>query len=118
MSNIDWMGYELKKGNIFNYHHIIKKEHGGLLTINNGAILCGGTSSHQYLHIIEYKDFELYVYLNNILQNINSQREMPSRQQLLAIDSILRQFEREHSGDRTSKGKVLIKEEYTRRIIK
>lgn len=118
MTNIDWMGYELQKGDIFNYHHIVKKEHGGLLTIDNGAILCGGISSHQYLHVIECKDYDIYIYLNNLLKNINNQREMPNRQQLLAIDSLLRQFEREHCSDRTSKGKLLIKEPYTRRIIK
>ena len=32
------------------------------------------------------------------------------------IHELLCQFEREHSGDRTKKGKVLIKEGYTRRI--
>lgn len=118
MTNVDWMGYELEEDNIFHYHHIIKKEHGGELTIDNGAILCGGASSHQYLHVIECKDFELYVYLNNLLKNINSQRCMPNKQQLLAIDSILRQFEREHCSDITCKGKPLIRESYTRRLIK
>lgn len=115
MQNIDWMGYFVDDPRKFTYHHIEKKENNGKTTIDNGAIL--GTS-HPYLHLIESKDLELYVYLNNILKNINSQRQMPTKQQLLAIDSCLRQFEREYSGKVTQKGKILIKEEYTRRIIK
>ena len=114
MSDIDWLGYELKVNSKYTYHHIEKKEFGGKRTINNGAILID--TSHTYLHLIESKDLDMYIYLNNILKNINNQREMPNRQQLLAIDSLLTQFEKEHDRDRTKKGKILIKEEYTRRI--
>lgn len=116
MKDMDWLGYKLQKGNIYTYHHIIKEEHGGKQTINNGAILT--EVSHPYLHIIEYKDYELYTYLTNLLICINNQRYMPTKQQLLAINSILESFEREHCSDRTQKGKLLIKEEYTKRIIK
>jgi len=116
MSNIDWMGYKLNKNNPYTYHHILKKEFGGKETIDNGAILT--KIPHEYIHIIEFKDLEMYIYINNLLKNINNQRELPNRQQLLAIDSILRQFEREHCSDRNSKGKLLIKEEYTNRLIK
>lgn len=118
MTDRDWLGYKLNKENYFVFHHIHKREHGGKLIIDNGAILCGGESSHQYLHVIECKDYELFVYLNNMLKNINSQREMPSKQQLLAIDSVFKQFEREYCGYKTKRGKYLIKEEYTERLIK
>ena len=117
MTNTDWFGYKICKDNLFSYHHIEKRENEGPTTINNGAILCAKTS-HPYLHLIEDKDLELYIYLSNILKNINNQREMPNRQQLLAIDSILSQFEREWQGKTNKRGKQLIKEEYTRRFIK
>ena len=116
MENVDWLGYELQKGDYFSYHHIKKREFGGKEIINNGAILCSN-SSHQYIHLIENKDYEMYLYLTNILMNINNQREMPNKYQLLAIDNILKQFEKEHENDRSKKGKILIKEEYKRRVI-
>ena len=116
MNNLCWMGYKMSSQNPFTYHHITKRTDGGRLTIDNGAILT--KNAHEFLNVIENKDLELYIYLNNMLKNINNQREMPNRQQLLAIDSLLRMFENEYSGKRNSKGNLLIKEEYTRRIIK
>lgn len=111
MENIDWLGYELQEGDIFNFHHIVDKSRGGKEIIDNGSILCNG-SSHQYLHIIEYKDFDMYLYLSNILLSINNQRTMPNKQQQLAIESLLQQFEREHCSDVNAKGKPLIREKY------
>jgi len=113
MDDIDWLGYKLEKKDKFTFHHIIKKCNGGKLEINNGAILTN--ISHPYLHIIESRDFDMYLYLNNILRAINDQRQMPDKLQLLAIKGVLEQFEREHCSDRTSKGKTLIKEEYLKR---
>lgn len=116
MEDTDWLGYKLQNKDYFSYHHIIPKRNGGKATIDNGAILT--SISHPYIHIIENKDIELYIYINNLLKNINNQRYMPTRQQLMAINSILKQFEREHSSDITTKGYYLIKEEYTRRLVK
>lgn len=114
MTNMDWMGYKLCKENQPTFHHIVKECDGGKRILDNGAII--GKENHTYLHIVEDRDLEMYIYLSNILKSINDQRYMPSKRQLLAIDAILRQFEREHCSDRTSKGKVLIKECYTKRI--
>lgn len=113
MEDIDWLGYKLEKKDKFTFHHITKKCNGGKLEINNGAILTN--ISHPYLHIIESRDFDMYLYLNNILRAINDQRQMPNKLQVLAIKNVLEQFEREHCSDRTSKGKTLIKEEYLKR---
>ena len=113
VQKIDWMGYKLNKDNPYTYHHIVKKEHGGEETIENGAILT--KIAHEYLHKIECKDIELYNYINNVLKQINEQGFAPLKRQLLAIDFILRQFEKEHLGDSTKKGKILIKNEYFRR---
>lgn len=115
---IDWMGYQYLNNNQLSFHHIQKKEHGGLYIINNGALLRRDTS-HEYLHIIEYKDLDMYIYINNILQSINDQGFKPTKRQLLAIKAILEQFEREHINDKTKKGKRLIKNKYIEdRIIK
>lgn len=114
INNFDWMGYRLTKDNRPTFHHIVKECNGGKRILDNGAII--GKENHTYLHIIEDKDLELYIYLNIILKQINEQRYMPSKRQLLAIDSILKQFEREHCSDRTAKGKILIKESYTKRL--
>lgn len=109
--DIDWMGYGIDSVSNLSFHHIQKKEHGGLYTLDNGALLRQNTA-HEYLHIIEYKDFDMFLYINNLLKNVNTQGYKPTKNQLLAIRSILEQFEREHCSDRTSKGKQLIKTKY------
>ena len=109
--DIDWMGYEINTVKDLSYHHLIKKADGGLYTFDNGALLRSDTS-HQYLHLIEAKDLDMYIYINNLLKNINTQGYKPSIRQLMAIRAILEQFEREHCSDRTNKGKPLIKTRY------
>lgn len=119
VKDFDWFGYKVSTKNPYNFHHIVKRENGGLYTYNNGAILCGGVGgSHEELHIIECKDHDLYVYLNNLLKVINDQRYKPTINQLRAIRAILEQFEREHCSDKTVKGKFLIKEDYIKNRIK
>lgn len=109
--HIDWMGYELRSINDLTYHHIQKRADGGNLTLDNGALLRGDTA-HEYLHIIENKDLDMYVYINNLLKNVNTQGYAPTKRQLLAVRAILEQFEREHCSDKTSKGKPLIRTKY------
>ena len=46
---------------------------------------------------------------------INNQGFMPTKSQLLAIDSILLEFEEEFGEVKNSKGKILIKDEYRER---
>lgn len=115
MTNMDWMGYTLKKGDIFTYHHtIVLKKDGGLETRDNGSILCGNTS-HPYLHLIQCKDKERYDYITAVLIQINQQGYMPTKSQLLAIDEILLDFENKFDGLKNSKGKLLIKDNYKER---
>lgn len=111
-----WMGYKVSENNPFTYHHIIKAENGGKEEIKNGAILT--LNPHQYLHIIENYDFELYIYINNLLKKINEQGTMPNLCQLRTIDELLKSFERQHCSTKNSKGKLLIKEEYYKRYIR
>lgn len=116
MRDMDWLGYKIYRKNDLDFHHIKKREDGGKFTYSNGAVL--NHMDHGYLHIIEYKDLDMYVYLNMILKQINEQGYMPTKQQLIAINFVLEQFEREHCSDYNCKGQPLIKEEYTRRLIR
>ena len=113
MANMCWMGYTLKRENPYTFHHITKRCHNGKLEISNGAILT--KNAHEFLHIIESRDLDMYEYINTILKEINVQGHMPIERQLKAIDSILNQFAREHCGDRARNGNLLIKERYLRK---
>lgn len=110
----DFMGYSLNKNDIYTAHHlIVPARHGGKLTRQNTAVLCG-RSSHPYLHIIESKDMDMFCYITSemIDQNIKGYLDIEN---IRNINDVLVQFEREHCSDRTRKGKILIKEEYLRR---
>lgn len=113
LKGIDFMGYKVTKHNPYTYHHILKRCHGGNETLENGAILT--KYSHQYLHVIESRDLEMYNQINNILKEINKQGFRPLERQILAIDYILRIFESEHFEDKTAKGKILIRKEFLKR---
>lgn len=110
-TGICFMGYRLDAN--ANYHHLIKRENGGPTSIPNGAVI--NDSAHDYLHIIEFYDPEMFVYLNRILQKENEQGCL-SLQYLRTINYILESFEREHCSTVSSKNKILIKEEYLKRV--
>ena len=119
----DFMGYTLQKGDFYSFHHLIVPRrncaklhipHDGYIR-SNGAILFGN-SSHPYLHVIEKYDYDRFLALSSemIDENIKGRIDMEN---LLAIHDILQGFEREYCGSYTKKGKPIIKEEYTRRLI-
>lgn len=112
--NYDFMGYTLQKGDIYNFHHLIipNREHGPIARWN-GAILCG-KSSHPYLHLIEAKDYDIFCYLTSEMIDLNVKGYLDV-ENLRRISELLKIFEREHCSDRNIKGKLLIKEAYTRR---
>ena len=116
LKKIDFMGYSFTKDNASYHHLIIPRRLNGPETVQNGAILNGKTS-HPYLHIIEYKDLEIFNLITSemIDENIKGRLDPDN---LRRINDLLTYFEREHSGDSTKKGKALIKEEYTRRFYK
>ena len=91
-------------------HHILKKEFGGKLELSNVALLM--SRSHQYLHLIEFKDIETYIALNKLFKMINSQLSEPTREQRQIVEYLLRSFESEHKWDKGSKGKLLIQRKY------
>lgn len=120
----DFMGYEFNKEKELSFHHLIvpkricKAQHlteDGYLEWN-GAILRMKTS-HQYLHIIERYDRDMFnaITLQLIDENFKGYLDTKNIQY---IDDVLKCFEREYSGARTKHGDPLIKEEYTRRLIR
>lgn len=111
-SDLDWLNYKLVRKDV-TLHHIQKKEDGGRLILPNLALIM--PVGHQYLHLIEYKDIETYITINKILKIINNQKAEPTQDQRAIIEYLLQDFEYKHRKDRNSKGKLLIKREYTQR---
>lgn len=111
-SNLDWLNYKLIKESV-TFHHIEKRENSGKREIQNGALLM--PVSHQYLHLIEYKDIKTYDAINKIFKYINQQRHEPTREQREIIEFMLGEFESIHRWDKNSKGKILIKYKYKNR---
>lgn len=113
-SDMDWMNYKIVR-NDMTAHHILKKCDGGQLTIDN---ICPLRSvSHQYLHLIEYKDVDTYIALNKIFKYVNQQGHEPTMEQREIIEYLLKEFESEHKWDKGSKGKLLIKRKYLEREL-
>lgn len=110
----DFMGYRLQKGDIYTFHHlIIPNRNGGPYERWNGAILF--STPHQYIHVIEAKDYDLFCYLTSEMIDMNIKGYL-DKNNLRRINDLLKQFESEHERDRGKKGRILIKEEYKRRI--
>lgn len=117
----DFMGYTVDKKKSLSFHHLIVprrncKECGlgeGYLYWN-GAILRQDTS-HDYLHLIESKNYDLFLAITSemIDQNIKGYLDIEN---LRRINDLLKIFEKEHCSDRSKKGKLLIKDNYLRRI--
>lgn len=117
----DFMGYSIKRKESLSFHHlIVPRRNCKELGLGegyyrwNGAILVQPTA-HEYLHVIERVDYETFCNVTSEMIDINAKGYLDINN-LRNIDKLLKQFEREHSGDRSKKGKVLIKEEYTRRV--
>lgn len=113
----DFLGYKVNRKQDLSYHHLIVprrhcKEAGlgeGYLYWN-GAILRQNTS-HDYLHIIEKIDPDIFYELTSemIDENIKGRLDIDN---LKRIHDLLLYFEREHDHNRTKKGKLLIKREF------
>ena len=113
ISNLDWMNYKLVKKDVTR-HHIIKKEDGGRLEINNIALLM--PIPHQYLHLIECKDIDTYIALNKIFKVINNQQHEPNKDQREIIEYLLQDFEYHNRNETNSKGKLIIQKKYKNRV--
>lgn len=114
---MDFMGYHVNRKQDLSYHHlIIPRRHckeaglGEGYLYWNGAILRQNTS-HDYLHLIEAKDPEIFYELTSemIDENIKGRLDIDN---LKRIRDLLLYFEREHDHDTSKKGKLLIKREF------
>ena len=113
----DFMGYKVNRTKDLSFHHLIiphreSKSYGlgeGYLYWN-GAILRQNTS-HDYLHIIEKIDPDIFYELTSemIDENIKGRLDIDN---LKRIHDLLLYFEREHDHDTSKKGKLLIKREF------
>lgn len=119
----DMMGYMFKRAQDLSFHHtIISHKDCKEMGLGegywewNGSILVQ-KSSHDFLHIVENYDYDRFLAITSELIDENI-KEYVDIENLKAINDILNGFEREHCGKRTKKGNLLIKEEYTRRLIK
>ena len=111
----DFMGYPTSKKNTLSFHHLIVPRRnckaaglGEGYIWWNGAILNQSTS-HDYLHLIEAKDYDMFLAITSEMIDENVKGYL-DRESLLRIRDILEQFEREH------KGNLLIKDNYLRRV--
>lgn len=118
---IDFMGYDVDRKEILSFHHLIIPHRdcklfglGEGYLYWNGAILVQKTS-HDYLHLIESKDYDIFLAITNEMIEENTKGYIDITN-LRYINDCLSLFEREHCSDRSKKGKLLIKEDYTRRI--
>lgn len=113
----DFLGYKVNRKQDLSYHHlIIPRRHckeaglGEGYLYWNGAILRQNTS-HDYLHIIEKIDPDIFYELTSemIDENIKGRLDIDN---LKRIQDLLLYFEREHDHDTSKKGKLLIKREF------
>lgn len=113
----DQMGYTFNNTKQLSYHHmIIANKDGGLMTFENGAILKQNTS-HDYLHILERLDPEIFYLITSELIDENIKRRVDI-ENLKRIRDLLLYFEREHDHDYTKKGHLLIRREYVKERVK
>lgn len=118
----DFLGYTFHNLSELTYHHLVVPrrncEKVGIeadgYTIWNGAILA--RISHEYLHIIEHYDPEIFFALTSemIDENINLELKIEN---LKRIRDLLLYFEHEHRNDRNIKGGMLIKPQYKKKRI-
>lgn len=119
----DFMGYNIHNIEKLSFHHLVVPKRnckaqglGNGYYKWNGAILVQETS-HDYLHIIERIDRDMFLEITKIMieQNKNEKLDIES---LKRIRAILLAFEHEHKYESSHKGKRLIKQQYIKdRII-
>lgn len=119
----DFLGYKVNRKQDLSYHHlIIPRRHckgvglGEGYLYWNGAILRQNTS-HNYLHIIENIDPEIFCLITSEMIDENIKRKIDI-DNLKRIKDLLIYFEKEHDHDITKSGKLLIKREFVTSRVK
>ena len=113
----DFLGYLFNNPNELSFHHLIVA-HRDCRELGlgegyykwNGAILKQKTS-HNYLHVIEHLDPEIFWLITSELidENVKGKIDIDN---LKKIRELLLYFEKEHRDDEDKKGKRLIKREF------
>ena len=117
----DFMGYPFKNINSLSFHHVVVSrcecEKNGFDTGYYlwNLVLLNRKTSHDYLHIIEDYDYDMFEDINSELFDMIV-KEQVTIENIMYINSILESFEREYCGH-TRNGHPLIKDAYTHRII-
>ena len=113
----DFMGYTFKRPDELSFHHLIVPHKdckiqglGEGYLFWNGAILNQETS-HDYLHIIERTERELFLRITKYMIEMNNNRQIDI-DNLKRIREILLMFEDKHLEDTNKKGMKLIKRKY------
>lgn len=113
---MDFMGYRITDPRRLSFHHlIVPKRKGGKETIENGALLM--RNAHDYLHIIEGADKEVYEAIQREMVLENKSREIMMAS-IERIDAILNEFEEKHCEDSNEQGYYLIKDFFRRRVLR
>lgn len=115
IKDTDFMGYKLDRSNASFHHLIIPNRHGGLETMENGAVL-NGLTAHPYLHLIEVKDQDIFDLITSEMIDENIKRTIDIYN-LKRIRELLLYFEDRHKRDENKKGQKIIKREYIERRI-
>ena len=117
IKDFDFMGYDIKRKEALSFHHLIVPHRecpryglGEGYYKWNGAILVQNTS-HDYLHIIERTDYDMFLALTSEMIDMNIKGRLDI-ENLRYIKDILLSFEKEHDRERNKKGQLLIKREF------
>lgn len=112
----DFMGYEFTTKRSLTYHHMIFfRRDGGRENYGNGVILVRDTS-HDYLHLIEAIDQDVFWDITLYFMEQKNRGKIDKRT-LKKIHHALLFFEKEHCNLRGKRGNLMIKEEYTKRLL-
>ena len=119
----DFMGYRFNNNRELSFHHLIvaKKDCKKFGLPENGYLWWNGailkqSSSHDYLHLIQRTDNELFWLITNVLIDENEKGKL-TKEDLKKIREFLLYFENKYGKEADDKGKVLIKRQYTQNRI-
>ncbi len=92
--NICMLGDKITLQNYNTLHHIIKQEHKGKTSIENGALL--SRLMHEYLHFIENWYYGEYDYINEYLKYYKETRDDEERKRMNAyVKKLTREIKNE-----------------------
>ena len=118
----DFMGYQTNLQDLSFHHLIVPRRNCRALGFGDGYLYWNGailnqSTSHEYLHVIEMYNYDMFLAITSELIDINISKKI-NISNLKNIHDILKNFEREYCCFEKSNGHPLIKEAYTRRMIK